>query len=61
MEDGVDVSFFKKLLSQIKGVKEVETEDEIIKKAITKSREQVKNGNAVEYSDKLIDDLFQKK
>lgn len=63
LDDGVDISFFKKMLSQIKGVKEVEVneEQELIKKAIEKSRKQFGKGQFKETSPELLDEIFRKK
>ena len=66
-----DVPFIKKLLSQIKGVKnveiseddktysweEIENSDEF-KQLIEQSRNQIKNGEYEEFSDELIDSIF---
>lgn len=40
LDDNIDISFFKRMLFQIKGVQEIQIEDEgqWIKKAIDKSR-----------------------
>ncbi|UQB68954.1 hypothetical protein [Epilithonimonas zeae] len=74
LEEYADVPFIKKLLSQIKGVKNVEiTEDnktysweeiessDEFKQLIEQSRNQIKNGEYEEFSDELIDSIFNKK
>ncbi|HMU08231.1 MAG TPA: hypothetical protein PKC37_09990 [Kaistella sp.] len=63
LDDDVDLTFFKKMLSQIKGVREVKIEDEfqILEKAIQKSRSQIQNGESKEYSKELLDSIFHKK
>lgn len=71
LDEYADVPFIKKLLSQIKGVKNVEiSEDEEIysweeiensdefKQLIEQSRNQIKNGEYEEFSDELIDSIF---
>ena len=71
LDEYADVPFIKKLLSQIKGVKnveiseddktysweEIENSDEF-KQLIEQSRNQIKNGEYVEFSDELIDSIF---
>lgn len=73
LNEYADVSFIKKLLSQIKDIKsieisedeksysweEIENSDEF-KKLIDQSRSEFKNGEYVEYSDELIDSIFNK-
>ncbi|MCU7617012.1 hypothetical protein NZ698_07365 [Chryseobacterium sp. PBS4-4] len=73
LDEYADVPFIKKLLSQIKGItsfelsendktdswKEIEKSDEF-KKLIEQSRNEIKNEEYVEYSDKLIDSIFKK-
>ena len=74
LDEYADVPFIKKLLSQIKGVKnveiseddktysweEIENSDEF-KQLIEQSRNQIKNGEYEEFSDELIDFIFNKK
>lgn len=74
LEKYADISFIQKLLSQVKGVKnveilqegqrysweEIENSDEF-KHAIERSRKQIKNGEYVEHSPELLDSIFQKK
>lgn len=74
LDEYADVPFIKKLLSQIKGVKnveiseddktysweEIENSDEF-KKLIEQSRNQIKHGEYEEFSDELIDSIFNKK
>lgn len=71
LDEYADVPFIKKLLSQIKGVKnveitkddktysweEIENSDEF-KQLIEQSRNQIKNGEYEEFSDELIDSIF---
>ena len=71
LDEYADVPFIKKLLSQIKGVKnveiseddktysweEIENSDEF-KQLIEQSRNQIKNGEYGEFSDELIDSIF---
>lgn len=63
LDENVDISFIKKVLLQIKGVKSIVVNDEniLIKEAIQKSRDQIKNGNSKEYSEELLDSVFNKK
>ena len=71
LDEYADVPFIKKLLSQIKGVKNVEiSEDDKtyswekiensdeFKQLIEQSRNQIKNGEYEEFSDELIDSIF---
>ena len=74
LDEYADVAFIKKLLSQIKGVKnveiseddktysweEIENSDEF-KQLIEQSRNQIKNGEYEEFSDELIDSIFNTK
>ena len=74
LDEYADVPFIKKLLSQIKGVKnveiseddktysweEIENSDEF-KQLIEQSRNQNKNGEYEEFSDELIDSIFNTK
>ena len=71
LDEYADVPFIKKLLSQIKGVKnveiseddktyyweEIENSDEF-KQLIEQSRNQIQNGEYEEFSDELIDSIF---
>ena len=74
LEDGADVSLMKKILKQIKGIKTVEVSDEdktysweeienseAFSKVIEQSRNQIKNGEYEEFSDELIDSIFNTK
>ena len=74
LDEYADVPFIKKLLSQIKGVKNVEiTEDDKtysweeiensdeFKQLIEQSQNQIKNGEYEEFSDELIDSIFNTK
>ena len=74
LDEYADVPFIKKLLSQIKGIKNVEiSEDdktysweeieksEAFAKVIEQSRNQIKNGEYEEFSDELLDSIFNKK
>jgi hypothetical protein len=73
LDDSTDVSFFKKMLLQLKCVKSVEIlEDEKnareeiesspeFKNIIEKSTEQIKNGQFVEHSKELMDSIFRNK
>jgi len=73
LNENTDVSFFKKMLLQLKGVKSVEVSEEDknysweeiesseqFKKLIERSRNQIKNGEYVEYSQELMDSIFKK-
>jgi anti-sigma28 factor (negative regulator of flagellin synthesis) len=73
LDEYADVPFIKKLLSQIKGITnieisendktyswdEIESSDEF-KKLIEKSRNQIKNGEYQEYSKELMDSIFKR-
>ncbi len=73
LDEYADVPFIKKLLSQIKGItnievsendrvyswEEIENSDEF-KKLIEKSRNQIKDGAYQEYSRELMDSIFKK-
>ena len=74
LEDNADVSLLKKILNEIKGIKSVEISEEDktyswkeveksedFKKVIEQSRNQIKNGEYEEFSDELIDSIFNKK
>lgn len=68
-----DVSYIKKLLSTVKGVVSVETEEDEtysweeieksdeFKKLIEQSEEDFQEGRYVEHSKELIDSIFQRK
>lgn len=73
LNEYADIPFIKKLLSQLKGVSDVELikDDEVFswneiedseefKKVVQESREQIKNGEYVEYSKDFIDSIFKK-
>lgn len=73
LDEYADVPFIKKLLSQIKGInhieisedektyswEEIENSDEF-KKLIEQSKKDIQEGRYVEYSEELIDSIFQK-
>ena len=74
LEDSADISFLKKMLSQIKGIKSVDVSgadktysweeienSEIFEKLLEQSREQIKNGEYTEHSDELMNSIFGKK
>ena len=74
LENNADVSFIKKLLSQIKGVKNVEiSEDgktysweeiessEAFGKVMEQSENDYQNGNYQELTDDLLNEIFDKK
>jgi len=68
-----DVSYIKNLLSKVEGVVSVETDEdktysweeieksEAFAKVIEQSRNQIKNGEYEEFSNELIDSIFNKK
>ncbi|KFF00167.1 hypothetical protein IX39_05775 [Chryseobacterium formosense] len=68
-----DVSYIKKLLSKVKGVVSVETDEDVtyswskiensdeFKQLIEQSRNEIKNGEHEEFSQELIDSIFSKK
>lgn len=75
LNEYADVSFIKKLLTQLKGVEKVETisgTEEIensweeiensgdFKKIIQQSRNQIKNDEFVEHSQEVMDSIFNK-
>lgn len=73
LNEYADIPFIKKLLSQLKGVSDVELikddkvfswneieDSEEFKKVVQESREQIKNGEYVEYSKDFIDSIFKK-
>lgn len=74
LDDKTDVSFFKKMLLQLKGVKSVEISEEgktysweeiesseDFKKVLEESHKDFEEGRYVEYSEELIDSIFNKK
>ena len=74
LEEYADVPFIKKLLSQIKGINHIEISEndktysweeiensEVFAKVIEQSRNQIKNGEYEEFSEELIDSIFNKK
>lgn len=74
LEDNADISFIKKLLSQIKGIKSVDVSEEdktyswdeienseFFGKVMEQSREQIKNGEYIEHSEELMNSIFRKK
>ncbi|SEG26042.1 hypothetical protein SAMN05421847_1811 [Halpernia humi] len=73
LEDKADISFLKKMLLQLKGVKSVEiSEDEtyswdeiessdVFKKVLEQSQKDFEEGRFEEYSDELMDSIFNKK
>lgn len=73
LEDKADISFLKKMLLQLKGVKSVEiSEDEtyswdeiessdVFKKVLEQSQKDFEEGRFKEYSDELMDSIFNKK
>ena len=74
LEDNADISFIKKLLSQIKGIKSVDVSEEdktyswdeienseYFGKLMEQSREQIKNGEYIEHSEELMNSIFRKK
>ena len=74
LEDNTDISFIKKLLSQIKGIKSVDVSEEdktyswdeienseYFGKVMEQSREQIKNGEYIEHSEELMNSIFRKK
>ena len=74
LEDNADISFIKKLLSQIKGIKSVDVSEEdktyswdeienseYFGKVMEQSREQIKNGEYIEHSEELMNCIFRKK
>ncbi|MDY0930837.1 hypothetical protein [Chryseobacterium sp. CFBP8996] len=74
LDEYADVPFIKKLLSQIKGINHIEISEndktysweeiensEAFAKVIEKSRSQIKNGEYEEFSEELIDLIFNKK
>ena len=73
VEDKTDISFFKKMLLQLKGVKSVEISEEetnswdeaenspIFKKVLEQSQKDFEEGRYEEYSEDLMDSIFNKK
>ncbi|SIS98620.1 hypothetical protein SAMN05421789_11534 [Kaistella chaponensis] len=74
LEDNADISFIKKLLSQIKGIKSVDVSEEdktyswdeienseYFGKVMEQSREQINNGEYIEHSEELMNSIFRKK
>ena len=74
LEDNVDLTFLKKMLAQIKGVKSVvvsktnnsyswqEIEGfENFGKVMEQSENEFRNGNSEEITDDLLDEIFDKK
>ena len=74
LEDNTDISFIKKLLSQIKGIKSVDVSEEdktyswdeienseYFGKVMEQSREQINNGEYIEHSEELMNSIFRKK
>lgn len=74
LDEYADVPFIKKLLSQIKGINHIEISEndktysweeiensENFAKVIEKSRNQIKNDEYEEFSEELIDLIFNKK
>lgn len=74
LEDNADISFIKKLLSQIKGIKSVDVSEEdktyswdeienseYFGKLMEQSREQINNGEYIEHSEELMNSIFRKK
>lgn len=74
LDDKTDVSFFKKMLLQLKGVKSVEISDERktyswdeiessedFGKVMEQSRKEIENGEFVEHSEEVMDSIFKKK
>ena len=74
LEDNADISFIKKLLSQIKGMKSVDVSEEdktyswdeienseYFGKVMEQSREQINNGEYIEHSEELMNSIFRKK
>ena len=74
LDDKTDVSFFKKMPLQLKGVKSVEVSDEgktyswdeiesseDFKKVLEESHKDFEEGRYEEYSEELMDSIFNKK
>ena len=74
LDDKTDVSFFKKMLLQLKGVKSVEVSDEgktyswdeiesseDFKKVLEESHKDFEEGRYEKYSEELMDSIFNKK
>ncbi|SIT97123.1 hypothetical protein SAMN05660493_01832 [Epilithonimonas bovis DSM 19482] len=72
LENDADISFIKKLLLQLKGVKSIDVSEEKeysleeiessedFKKALDKSFQQIEEGKFVEHSEELMDKIFGK-
>ncbi len=74
LDDNTDVSAFKKMLLQLKGIKSVKVTDEEkiyswdeiessedFAKVMEQSRLEIENGKYVEHSKELMDSIFNKK
>ncbi len=74
LSEYADISFIKKLLSQIKGIKNVEISEkdqtysweeiersEYFKKVLEQSEAHYQNGNYREMTDELLDEIFAEK
>ncbi|WP_417431220.1 hypothetical protein [Halpernia sp.] len=73
LEDKADISFLKKMLLQLKGVKSVEISEEetnswkeiessdVLKKVLNQSQSDFEEGRFKEYSEELMDSIFNKK
>ncbi|PIE51058.1 MAG: hypothetical protein CSA38_00155 [Flavobacteriales bacterium] len=63
MDNDIDISFFKKMLLQVKGAQQIKVnqEDELLQKVIKKSREQFEKGEYQELSEGLLDKIFDTK
>lgn len=74
LDDNTDVSAFKKMLLQLKGIKSVKVSDEEkiyswdeiessedFAKVMEQSRLEIENGKYVEHSKELMDSIFNKK
>ncbi len=72
LENDADISFIKKLLLQLKGVKSIDVSEEKeysleeiessedFKKALDKSFQHIEEGKFVEHSEELMDKIFGK-
>ncbi len=71
LEDNADVSFIKKLLSQLKGIKSIDVsiedktysweeieKSEYFRKVLEQSEEDYQNGKYQELTDELLDEIF---
>lgn len=74
LDEYADVPFIKKLLSQIKGIKNIEVSGDVknysweeienseyFSKVMEQSENDYKNGNTQELTDDLLNDIFRKK